>query len=109
MSSFDVDIGGIDKVYLLKGLFEATMGKKDCRLYSLDSESIKRLINNTFNYDEAAKAVKGHINSFQGRYINCDLSGDRCNPSNYNKCYGKGKFEFVVSLFKERNLVDLFK
>ena len=83
-----VDTTGIDRVRLLKALWEGTLRPK------------YYLLNISWDqpWDEvlAAEAVLGYIEYFQGRFIDYDLRENMINPMIYDLANGKGTFQGIV-------------
>lgn len=83
-----VSISGINKVELLKRLWENTQVASFFWGAPIAPP----------NFDEnmAKEAVKGYIDYFAGRPIKTDISGDMADPKLYDRDAGEGKFEMVV-------------
>ena len=86
-----VNIIGLDKVKLLKALWENQIVAS---YFALIEEP-------SFDYDLAKRVTGGYIDYFQGRAIKCNLSGDFVNPRLYDRDAGNGKFQAVVNHIKE--------
>jgi len=91
MSSI-VNIEGIDKVELLKALWENSKPSLYFEVSNINSPN--------FDYDKAKEAVLEKINYFMGRCIKCDLSKNEVYPYLYDRDYGKGKFQEIVNSLK---------
>jgi len=88
----EVDISGLDKVVLLKALWQE---QKPAAFFT-----ITRFQAPGFNDEEAAEAVKKYIDYFRGRAIKSDLSGDSVNPFGYDRDAGSGSFAKIVANIK---------
>ena len=86
-----VDITNIDKVKLLKALWQ---NSKPAVFLSM------RGITVDFDIKTAQQAVNTYIDYFCGRCIKCDLSGDYVNPIGYDRDYGVGRFQQIVNSIK---------
>lgn len=84
MSGGNIDIKGIDKVVLLKNLWQN-------QVVAGFFTNIPHLAPK-FNEAEAQKAVLEYIDYFCGRAIQCNLSGDTANPKMYDRDAGAGGF-----------------
>lgn len=89
MTSFLVSIEGIDKVKLLKALWD---NAKPATNFAKVPE---------WDVALAAKAVQFEIYAFYGRRIKCDLSKDTVDPRLYDREFGQGKFESIVKSLRE--------
>ena len=88
--SMSIDIGGIDKVKLLRKLWD-----NQIRAAFFTMNGIPSL---PFDESGAAKAITaGYIDYYAGRAIKSNLSGDTANTAMYDRDAGKGKFAQIVS------------
>lgn len=87
-----IDISGIDKVKLLKGLWENQGVAAFFAMYNRSAPS--------FDEQGAREAVKSYIDYFNGRCIKTDLSKDLVDPWAYDRDAGAGTFQKVVSGLK---------
>ena len=86
----EVNIKGVDKVELLKLLWEnSKLASVFGNYFPIDLS--------TFDYEAAKEAVKESIDYFRGRAIKCDLSKDTVDPWLYDRDYGEGKFQEIVN------------
>ena len=85
------DIKGIDKVVLLKALWDHS--RPAAFFYSYEALSLPIP---TFDEKKAQDAVTDCINYFQGRAIKCNLSGDTVESCGYNRNTHEGEFEKIV-------------
>ncbi len=87
-----VSIAGIDKVSLLKALWENSKPAVFYKMQGLPPPDWSQV--------EAEKAVLQSIDYFRGRCIKSDLSGDTALPHGYDRDYGQGKFAEIVTKVK---------
>ena len=91
--SVTISIKGLDKVMLLKALWEN-------RLPAAFFNSVDAILSGTvapsFDWKQARQAVESRIDYFCGRGIKCDLSGDDVDPWLYDRDAGKGAFQKIV-------------
>lgn len=87
-----VDIRGINKVALLKALWENA--KSDTLFTNYNTPPP------LFDETGATKAVNKYIDYFDGRYIKTDLSGDVASPHSYDRNWGQGIFQKIVQSLK---------
>jgi hypothetical protein len=90
-----VDIKGIDKMTLLQFLWSrsanVTKWTQVGVIPEFDMESAKRVI-----------AEKKCIDYFHGASIKTDISKDTVDPSLYDRDNGKGAFEKIVSMLRNK-------
>lgn len=55
-----------------------------------------------FDDDLAAKSVKEWIDYFAGRCIKTDLSGDKAEPWGYDRDWGDGAFQRIVTELRKK-------
>lgn len=84
----EINIQGLDKPTLLKGLWENQKVAAFFRMRSIPAPK--------FSNEKAVNACKSYIDYFEGRAIKADISGDVANSAGYDKDAGKGMFQFVV-------------
>lgn len=91
-----VDVSGIDKVLLLRGLWANSPVAAWCRLYGVYEEFDEKAAKNDF--------VKfgGCFDYFCGRVIKCNLKEDSVDPWGYDRDNGEGAFQKVVTEIRER-------
>jgi len=90
-----VDIKGIDKVEILKHLWD---NSKPASFYN----KYCPIAPPRFDYEESMEAVKMPIDYFRGRLIKCDLSKDSVDPSRYDQDFGTGKFQQIINQIKQQ-------
>ena len=88
-----VDISGLDKVALLKVLWE---NSKPAAFFSSFDALNANCNPPPFNEQNAKVAVTKDIDYFEGRCIKTDLSGNTADPRLYDRDYGSGKFAEIV-------------
>jgi len=88
-----IDISGLDKIELLKGLYDALRWKQP-------------IVSNPgiFSYEQAKFAVQNRISYFCNRLMFIKISGDSCDTQYYDKIAGKGTFLKVVDKMRNRVL-----
>jgi len=86
-----IDISGLDKVELLRRLYERSQPAAFFRMSGMSPPS--------FGTDEPAPhvAVTKYIDYYSGRVIKTDLSKDTIDPYLFDRDNGKGAFAEVVS------------
>lgn len=90
-----IDISNVDRVALLKGLWENQI---TAGFFTLNA-----VLAPSFDEELAKKAVEGRIDYFYGRAIKTDLSKDSVDPYLYDRDAGQGTFQKVVdSLLSEK-------
>ena len=94
MNSNNISIKGLDKVELLKNLWQ---GQIPAGYFALSS-----VRGPAFNEETAKEEVKKHIDYFCGRAIKTNLSGDEIDPYLYDRDAGKGKFAQIVDGMRKR-------
>ena len=85
----EVNIKGLDKVELLRRLWENQSPEIFLMLIGLPSPP--------FNEELAKHAVVEYIDYFQGRCIKTDISGDVADTRLYDRDAGSGVFEKIVN------------
>ena len=83
-----VSIKGIDKVKLLKALWDHAKPAAFFAMYGQPSLG--------WDASAAKEAVRSTIDYFCGRCIKTDLSGDIADPSLYDRDWGEGSFQKIV-------------
>lgn len=83
-----IDIFGIDKVELLRALWENAQSQESFRTSNISPQM--------FDTERAKTLVCGPISSFDGRVIAADISGNYVNSSGYDRAHGTGEFARVV-------------
>ena len=84
--AYMTDIKGIDKESLLEALW--THAKP---------ASFSGRLSPPFDHAGAKQACKAYIDYYAGRCIKTDISGDKVDPSLYDREYGIGSFASVVT------------
>ena len=92
MNSNNISIKGIDKVQLLKKLWQGQI--------PADYFAMRGIRGPVFNEETAKEAVKKHIDYFCGRAIKTNLSGDEIDPYLYDRDAGQGKFAQIVDAMR---------
>ncbi|EEA19115.1 hypothetical protein TMatcc_010339 [Talaromyces marneffei ATCC 18224] len=101
--SVEIDVSGIDRIELLRGLWEKSPVAAWCRENGVVQE---------FDVNAAGRGfIKdgGYFDYFCGRVIKCNLMGDTVNPWGYDRDNGEGAFQKVVSEIRERCNIPLVK
>lgn len=94
--SYKVDVSGIDKAQLLRGLWAKSPVSAWCR------------VNGVYNEFDAEAAQKqfvekgGSFGYFCGRVIKSNLKEDMVDPWGYDRDNGHGAFQKVVTEIRER-------
>jgi hypothetical protein len=88
-----INIAGIDKVELLRALWE---GSSPARFFAMSGFPAP-----SFDNESAKEAVEKYIDYYDGRCIKSDISGDKVDPWLYNRDAGEGKFEKIVEKLKK--------
>jgi hypothetical protein len=88
MSNRAIDIRGIDKVLLLKEMWNNVPPARYFTIYQKSAPA--------FDEAGAGAAVKGYIDYYEGRCIKTDLSGDTVDPFLYDRDAGYGTLGFIV-------------
>lgn len=88
MNSNNISIKGLDKVQLLKKLWQ---GQIPAGYFAMSG-----ILGPVFNEETAKEVVKKHIDYFCGRAIKTNLSGDKIDPYLYDRDAGQGKFAQIV-------------
>jgi hypothetical protein len=91
-----VDVSGIDKVQLLRGLWAKSPVSFWCRANGVYQD---------FDAEAAKKQfveLGGYYDYFCGRVIKCNLKGDTVDPWGYDRDNGDGAFQEVVTEIRER-------
>ena len=83
-----VDIRGLDRVRLLKALWEKS---PVASFFWINGRTPPKWDENL-----ATKAVLNYIDYFQGRVIKSDLRDDMINPRSYDRDNGEGAFQRIV-------------
>jgi len=78
--SYNINIAGLDKIKLLRALWDVNPPAISFKLNDLTPP--------LFDEDQAKTDVKSHIDYFQGRLIKMDLSGDTI----YSRLYDRDSF-----------------
>jgi hypothetical protein len=89
MASDEVDISGLDKVELLKLLWEAM---KPAAFFAMSGRPPP-----PFDNENATAAVAKYIDYYAGRCIKTDLSGDKASARSYNRDAGADAFQRIVA------------
>lgn len=89
-----VSIAGLDKVELLKRLWEGSTPAGFFMFNAVPPPS--------FSVEEAKKAVERRIDYFCGRCIKCDLSKDEVDPTLYDRDMGQGAFAGIVAKMRKQ-------
>jgi hypothetical protein len=93
MTSNKINISGIDKISLLRALWE---NQKIAAFFT----NFPKLAP-SFDEDEAKEAVKDYIDYFRGRAIKANISGDEMDSFCYDRDAGNGTALKVVSSLKK--------
>ena len=80
-----IDIKGLDKVTLLKKLWDNAISCQP-----------KMVVIAEFDFDEAKESIDYYLDYFCGRPIKCNLSKDLVDPFLYDENFGEGAFKNVV-------------
>ena len=88
-----ISIQGVDKVQLLKGLWEKASA---ANFYKMSGAGAPK-----WDEEMAKAAVLKYIDYYCGRCIKCDLSGDNVDPWLYDRDAGAGAFESVVKSLRK--------
>jgi len=88
-----VNIKGIDRVQLLKALWEKSEPNPYFTKHGIPPPP--------WNNKKAIQAVRDYIDYFQGRFIHSDLSMDIIDSENYDDKYGPGTFQRIVDEVKK--------
>ncbi len=89
ISTMSVSIKGLEKVKLLKALWDHTKPAAFFTFSGLPSPE--------FDEGAAKKEVLTYIDYFCGRCIKTDLSGDTADPTSYDADWGEGLFQKIVT------------
>lgn len=89
----EVNIKGIDKVELLKALWE---NSKPVVIFMLSDIDLLK-----FDYDKAKESVMEYIDYFMVGCIKCNLSKDEVHPNSCDKDYEEQKFQEIVNSLKK--------
>ena len=101
-----VDISGIDKVALLRALWENSKPAAFFDTFVARNANCKPP---QFNEFAAQTAVHHYIDYFDGRCIKTDISGNKADPRLYDRDHGIGKFaEIVSNLRKEFKKIYIY-
>ena len=92
MNSNNISIKGLDKVELLKNIWQ---GQIPAGYFAMSG-----IRGPVFNEETAKEAVKKHIDYFCGRAIKTNLSGDEIDPYLYDRDAGQGKFAQIVDAMR---------
>jgi len=87
-----VDISGVDKVVLLRELWN---NSKPAAFFTMNG-----IPPPPFNETNAKFFVDKYIDYYDGRLIKTDISGDTANPSMYDRDNGSGSFQKSVDAAK---------
>lgn len=94
MRATQLDIAGIDKMKLLRGLWQ---GSEPALFFHVVGATPPK-----FDEQACREALPHFIDYFQGRAIKTNISGDTVDTSNYDRYNGNGKFEEVVNKIKKK-------
>ena len=90
-----VDIKGVDKVALLKVLWEMS---SPASFFIMSGRTPPKW----GETGDPIEAVKDYIDYFCGRMIKSDLTGDSASPSMYDRDIGEGSFARAVEIAKKQ-------
>lgn len=90
----EIDISGLDKVELLRGLWIAS---KPAIFYSMFPDAAIP----SFDEQSAKQAVSKYIDYFDGRCIKCDLRKDTFDPRLFDRDFGEGAALRVVQKLRK--------